>query len=262
MRPVDRSKSAVAFIKRRVPEALLPARGDHVTIGSRTDHGPEVGGANYIALDATDAEALTRAAEGTAAIFHTANPGPYPVWEKLWPPMSSALLTATERTGSVYAMAGNLYPLGPVDVPMTENMEDAAVDHKGRLRARIWAAALDAHRAGRIRAFEVRGSDYIGGKSIAGHIGQALPRALKGKPVWMVGRVDTPHTFTDVHDVARLLVAVYDAGHLRPNLARTEQPCEDAKRNDRPASRDGGAAAGAGARLETHSAARVGCLLP
>lgn len=209
---------------------LLAARGDHVTIGSRTGHGPEVGRANYIALDATDAEALTRAAEGTAAIFHTANPGPYPVWEKLWPPMSSALLTATERTGAVYAMAGNLYPLGPVDVPMTENMEDAAVDHKGRLRARIWAAALDAHRAGRIRAFEVRGSDYIGGKSIAGHIGQALPRVLKGKPVWMVGRVDTPHTFTDVHDVARLLVAVYDAPdtygrtwHVPSNPAKTQK---------------------------------------
>jgi nucleoside-diphosphate-sugar epimerase len=209
---------------------LLAARGERVTIGSRSGRGPEVTGANYIALDATDANALTRAADGASAIFHTANPGSYPVWESQWPLMSSALLSATERTGAVYAMAGNLYPLGPVDVPMTEDMPDQAVDHKGQLRARVWADALAAHRAGKIRAFEVRGSDYIGGDSIAGHIGQALPRALKGKSVWMVGRVDTPHTFTDVHDVARLLVAVYDAPdtygrtwHVPSNPAKTQE---------------------------------------
>lgn len=213
---------------------LLAARGDYVTIGSRSGRGPEVAGANYIALDATDAEALTRAAEGTGAIFHTANPGPYRLWEKHWPPMSYALLTATERTGAVYAMAGNLYPLGPVNGPLTEDMGDGATDHKGRLRAHIWADALDAHRAGRLRAFEVRGSDYIGGASVAGHIGQALPRALKGKAVWMVGRVDTPHTFTDVHDVARLLVAVYDAPdtygrtwHVPSNPAKTQKEMID-----------------------------------
>ncbi|MGI5440449.1 NAD-dependent epimerase/dehydratase family protein [Streptomyces shenzhenensis] len=168
-------------------------------------------GVTNVALDATDPDALTRAADGASAIFHTANPGPYPVWDRQWPLMSSALLTATERTGAVYAMAGNLYPLGPVTAPMHEGMPDDARDHLGALRARVWADALAAHRAGRIRAFEVRGSDYIGGESAAGHIGRALPTALKGKTVRMVGRVDTPHTFTDVNDVARLLVTVYDA---------------------------------------------------
>jgi len=214
--------------------ALLTARGDRVTIGSRSGRGPAVPGAQYIALNATDADALAGAAEGAGAIFHTANPGPYPVWERQWPLMSSALLTATERTGAVYAMAGNLYPLGPVNVPMAEDMPDKATDHKGRLRARVWADALAAHRAGTIRAFEVRGSDYIGGDSIAGHIGQALPRALNGRSVWMVGRVDTPHSFTDVHDVARLLVAVYDAPdtygrtwHVPSDPAKTQKEMID-----------------------------------
>ena len=86
-----------------------------------------------------------------------------------------------------------------------------ARDRLGALRAQVWADAVSAQRAGRIRAFEVRGSDYIGGDSAAGHIGRALPTALDGKAVRMVGRVDTPHTFTDVNDVARLLLAVYDA---------------------------------------------------
>src|SRR5690242_19003667 len=97
--------------------ALLTARGDRVTIGSRSGRGPAVPGAQYLALNATDADALAGAAVGAGAIFHTANPGPYPVWERQWPLMSSALLTATERSGAVYSMAGNLYPLGPVNVP-------------------------------------------------------------------------------------------------------------------------------------------------
>jgi nucleoside-diphosphate-sugar epimerase len=190
---------------------ILAARGEEVLLASRSGRGPEVAGATRIAVDATDADGLTRAAEGAGAIFHTANPGPYPVWEQQWPRLSSALLRAAERTGAVAAMAGNLYPLGPVRAPMHEGMPDSATEHKGALRARVWADALAAHDAGRIRAFEVRGSDYVGGDSVASHVGRALPRALAGRSVWMIGRVDTPHTFTDIEDVARLLIDVYDA---------------------------------------------------
>ena len=34
--------------------------------------------------------------------------------------------------------------------------------HKGRLRAQMWADALALHDAGRIRATELRSSDYFG----------------------------------------------------------------------------------------------------
>lgn len=50
----------------------------------------------------------------------------------------------------------------------------------------------------------------------------------------MVGRVDTPHSFTDVHDVARLLVAVYDAPdtygrtwHVPSDPAKTQKEMID-----------------------------------
>ncbi len=159
-------------------------------------------------MDATDTAALTRAADGAAGLFNTANPGDYPVWEKLWPPMASALLAAAEATGAVYAMTGNLYPIGPVTVPMTEDLPNGAREHKGVLRARIWEDALTAHQAGRIRAFEVRSSDWIGGG--LGHISRVLPAALAGRTVRMIGRVDMPHSYTDVRDAARTLVAVFD----------------------------------------------------
>ena len=91
----------------------------------------------------------------------------------------------------MYAITGNLYPYGPVDGPMHAGLPDAATDHKGVLRARLWANALRSHRAGRSRAVEVRASDYVGsGIGENGHVTRVLPAALQGKAVSMVGRTD------------------------------------------------------------------------
>ncbi|TCK63752.1 NAD-dependent epimerase/dehydratase family protein [Curtobacterium sp. PhB136] len=191
--------------------ALLAERGEHVTVATRSGRDTGLEGVGHVALDAADPEALTRAIEGAAALYNCANPGDYTQWERTWPPLAASLLTAAERTGAVYAITGNLYPYGPVDGPMREDLPDAATDHKGILRARLWRDALDAHRAGRVRAVEVRASDYVGpGIGANGHITRVLPGALAGKTAWMIGRTDLPHTFTDVLDVARTLVAAAD----------------------------------------------------
>ena len=191
--------------------ALLVGRGDRVTVASRSGRDTGVGGAAHVALDASDADALTRAAEGAAVLYNCANPGDYAQWASAWPPLAAAILTAAGRTGAVNAITGNLYPYGPVEGPMHEALPDAATDAKGVLRARMWQDALDAHRAGRLRAVEVRASDYVGtGTGQNAHITRVLPGALRGKGAWMIGRTDLPHTFTDVLDVARTLVAAAD----------------------------------------------------
>ncbi len=188
--------------------ALLAARGSRVTVATRSGRSTGVDGVEHLALDASDADKLSRAAEGAAVLYNCANPGDYTRWEEVWPPLAASLLTAAERSGAVYAITGNLYPYGPVDGPMREDLPDAATDHKGRLRARLWADALAAHRAGRVRAVEVRSSDFVGpGVGGNGHVSRVVPDALRGRSVWMMGRTDQPHTFTDVQDAARTLVA-------------------------------------------------------
>ena len=42
----------------------------------------------HLALDASDADALTRAAEGAAVLHNCANPGDYTQWESTWPPLA------------------------------------------------------------------------------------------------------------------------------------------------------------------------------
>jgi nucleoside-diphosphate-sugar epimerase len=194
-------------VGRHVAE-LLAARGSEVIVGTRSGTDTGIDGVQHISVDASDADALSAAAEGAAVLYNCANPADYSTWDTFWPPIAAAMLTAAERSGAVLAITGNLYPYGPVDVPMVEGMPDAATDHKGALRARMWADAKAAHDAGRLRALEVRGSDYVGrGVGDNGHVTRAIPRALQGKSVMVLDDAHQPHSWTDVHDVARTLVA-------------------------------------------------------
>jgi nucleoside-diphosphate-sugar epimerase len=187
---------------------LLAARGSEVIVATRSGTDTGIEGVQHLTVDASDAEALTVAATGASVLYNCANPSDYTRWEEFWPSLASAFLVAAERAGATYAITGNLYPYGPVAAPMVESMPDAATDHKGVLRAEMWANALARHEASLIRTVEVRGSDYMGtGVGGNGHISRQVPGALQGKRAWMIGRTDAPHTFTDVLDVARLLIA-------------------------------------------------------
>jgi nucleoside-diphosphate-sugar epimerase len=159
---------------------------------------------------AADAAALTALAEGSATLFNCANPGTYQRWEREWPPLAAALLTAAERSGATLVTLGNLYGYGPVDVPISTDLPLAATGHKGRLRARMWADALAAHEAGRLRATEVRAADYIGPTVTAagGLLRRYADAALAGRTVWSFGDPDVPHAFSHVPDVAAVLAAV------------------------------------------------------
>lgn len=187
---------------------LLASQGHSVALASRSGSGPELPGVDRVALDATDVEAFSALAVDAVAVYNCVNPPSYDVWESYWPPLAAAFLSVAERVGAVLVTASCLYPYGPVDGPMVEGMPDAAAGTKGRLRAQMWADALAAHEAGRLRAVEVRGSDYVGpGVSVA-HIPTVAPAALKGKRVRVFGSADLLHSLTDVRDMARTLVRV------------------------------------------------------
>ncbi len=189
---------------------VLRDRGEAVTLVTRSGT-VRIDGVESVAADASDPTALSAAAEGAAALFNCANPTDYTTWDQVWPPLADSLLVAAERTGATLVTASCLYPYGPTTAPMVEGQPDAATDHKGRLRAGMWAEAKARHDAGRIRAVEVRGSDYVGaGVGPNGHVTRHLPAATQGKAAWVIGRPDLPHSWTDVLDMARTLAVVAD----------------------------------------------------
>jgi nucleoside-diphosphate-sugar epimerase len=196
----------------------LTERGHLVRIVTRSGSGPTGIGAELVAADASDASAMARLTEEAVAIYNCANP-PYHRWPELWPPIAASLLSAAERCDGVLVTIANLYGYGPARLsqgtagydevhPMTETTPQAATGSKGRVRAQMWRDAFAAHVAGRVRATEVRASDYVGpgAQSVLGE--RVVPKVLRGKGVSVLGRTDRLHTWTYTRDVARLAVVV------------------------------------------------------
>lgn len=184
---------------------LLAERAEQVRIITRSGSGPDHPAIERVAADATDADRLSALADGAAALYNCASP-PYHRWLTDWPPLASALLIAAERSGAVLATASNLYGYGPVDGPITDSTPLAATHPKLKLRADMWRDALARHAAGRLRATEVRGSDFLEANSIFSFV---LAKPLRaGKRAFVPANLDVPHSWTSISDMARTLITV------------------------------------------------------
>ena len=185
---------------------LLAENGHQVRVGTRSGGGPVHPNIERITLDATNATALGRAAVGATAIYNCVNP-PYHKWPTDWPPIANALLAAAESSGAVLVTMGNLYGYGPMTRPMRESDPLASKGSKGMVRTKMWTDALAAHQAGRIRATEVRASDFFGPEVVNAHLGErVIPKLLKGKNVQVFGDPDMVHTVSYMPDVASALI--------------------------------------------------------
>lgn len=182
----------------------LLGRGEEVVVVTRSGGGPE--GAERVRADVADAEALSTITEGADVIYNALNPTNYHEWATVWPPLAASILTAAARSGAVVAVVDNLYPFGPVDVPMSAALPDRPSSTKGTIRMTMWRDLLDAADSGRIAgAVAVRGSDYVGaGPSLVSML--AYGRAAEGKRAFVPGDLDVPHTWTNPGDAGRLLV--------------------------------------------------------
>ena len=183
--------------------SLLADRGERVRVITRRGTGPERPEVERVAADATDSARLSELTKGAAALYNCASP-PYHQWLTDWPPLNKALLHAAESSGAVLATACNVYGYGPVTGPITDATPLAATQPKLKLRADMWRDALAAHQAGKIRATEVRASDYIEANSIFSFV-LAKP-LLAGQRAWVPANLDVPHSWTSVRDVAATLV--------------------------------------------------------
>ena len=186
---------------------LLADRGERIRLVTRSGGGPELPAIERIAADASDADLLSRLAEGVAVIYSCAGPA-YPRWATDWPPLSAALLRAAETSGALLITTGNLYGYGAVARPMTEDLPMRPNTEKGRVRVQVWNEALEAHRAGRIRTAEVRGSDYVGAGAVTPLTLLVLPKVLAGQRASIPADLDAPHSWTYTGDVASTQLAV------------------------------------------------------
>ncbi|WP_232711609.1 NAD-dependent epimerase/dehydratase family protein [Microbacterium lacus] len=188
----------------------LARDGRRVRLVTRSGSGPEHPLIQRVAADASDSAALAVLAKRATVIYNCANPGSYPQWKRVWPPLAASILRAAESSGAVLVTLGNLYGYGPVTVPITRDMPLRPTDPKGALRARIWEEALASHEAGRVRATEARASDYIGPTAPARSSVLAFyaNATLADRMAWVFADPDQPHSWTAVNDIAATLITL------------------------------------------------------
>src|SRR5262245_3413899 len=182
--------------------------GRSVRAVSRGGRAPK--GAQGVAADAADPAEAAAAAVGASVLYHCASP-PYTKWPELFPPLTRSILGAAESSGAKLVFADNLYAYGPVDGPLREDLPALAHGRKGRVRVEMAAQLLAAHRDGRARVAIGRASDYYGPHGTGSTAGQTVfGRILAGKKPQWPGRLDQPHTFHYLPDIARGLLVLAD----------------------------------------------------
>lgn len=186
----------------------LLARGKRVRMVNRSGRADVPPPVEVVRADATDPVTAGLACRGAEVIYHCAK-APYTEWPEKFPPIMDGIIRAAADAGARLIYADNLYMYGPVDGPITEALPYRATGRKGRTRAQMADALMEAHRTGRVRAAICRASDFFGPGVLHSAMGERVfGAALAGRPAELLGSLDVPHTYTYIRDFARALVTL------------------------------------------------------
>jgi nucleoside-diphosphate-sugar epimerase len=158
--------------------------------------------------DAVDRAQAARAAAGASVVYHCVSP-PYTQWPELFPALTGSILGAAEASGAKLVFADNLYAYGPVDGHCARTCPRLRVARRAG-SALKWppSCSLRTARAGRWVVIG-RASDYYGPHGTGSTAGQTVfGRILAGKKPQWTGRLDQPHTFHYLPDIARGLLVL------------------------------------------------------
>lgn len=189
-------------------------------VGKRCD-------AEIIQGDATDADLIAKLARETDVIVHGIN-YPYAQWRPNMVVVTDAVLAAAEKSGARILFPGNVYGYGDqTGQPLDESTSNRPCSRKGKLRVEIEDRLQASAEAGRSRTLIVRAGDYFGPTVRNGLVDMVFGNAARGKAINWIGRLDIPHQWCYVPDLARMAAdllaredmlppfeVVHDAGHI------------------------------------------------
>jgi len=164
-------------------------------------------GVEIVVGDAYDAAKNIELTDGAAAIYQCAQPE-YHEWAEKFPRFQAAIMEAAAKNKTKFIVGDNLYMYGDTNgQPIREELPYQAHTKKGKVRAEMATAVLEAHRSGKIRAAIGRASNFFGPDD---HVvtDMTIRAAVDGKVVSLLGRLDQPHTFSYVPDFGKLLATL------------------------------------------------------
>ena len=191
------------------------------TIRAFSRHGApadDTTGWEWVTGDAMDPDAITKAAQGTAAIVHAVNPAGYANWDKLVLPMIDHTIRAARASGARILLPGTIYNYGPDAFPvLSEDSPQHDTSHKGRIRIALEQRLQEAARDG-VRSLIVRFGDFFGPRPGNSWFSQGMIKP--GQPVRSVtklGKEGIGHDWAYLPDCGETFARLMDReGELEP----------------------------------------------
>jgi nucleoside-diphosphate-sugar epimerase len=187
----------------------LVAQGRPVRLVNRRGQAEVPAGVEVLPGDASDPISTRRLCAGATVVYNCTN-APYTAWPQPFPLLQAGVLEGAAAAGAKLIAMENVYMYGPTGGKiLTEDLPYAATTRKGRTRARMAQALLEAHQQGKVRVAIGRASDFFGPGVLDSAAGERVfGPALCGKPVQVLGNPDQPHTYTYISDIGKGLVTL------------------------------------------------------
>lgn len=145
--------------------------------------------------------------KGATTVYQCAQPA-YHEWAEKFPPLQAAVLEGVAASGARLVVMENVYMYGdPNGRPITEDLPYDAHTKKGKVRAAMSEALMNADRSGKVRVAIGRASDFIGPEYYIG-ANQLIYPAIEGKTANALGNLDVLHSFTYLPDIGKALATL------------------------------------------------------
>ncbi len=142
--------------------------------------------------------------KGATTVYQCAQPQ-YHEWAEKFPPLQAAVLEGIATSGARLVVMENVYMYGdPNGRPIVETLPYDAHTKKGKVRAAMSEALMNADRSGKVKVAIGRASDFIGPEYYIG-ADQLIYPAIAGKTANALGNLDALHSFTFVPDIGKAL---------------------------------------------------------
>lgn len=154
--------------------------------------------------DVCNAANVAQLTKGATTVYQCAQPE-YHEWAEKFPPLQAAILEGVATSGARLVVMENVYMYGdPNGRSIVETLPYDAYTKKGKIRAAMSNALMEAHRSGKVKVAIGRASDFIGPEYFIG-ADQLIYPAIEGKTANALGDLDALHSFTYVPDVGKAL---------------------------------------------------------
>ncbi len=131
------------------------------------------------------------------------------LWAKDWPKLMKNVILACEKADAKLVFLDNVYLYGHLQSPFDEAHPQNPVSKKGNARKQTADLLIEATSKKRVKAIIGRSADFYGEKALNSPLYiQFLENMLKGKAPQTLGRKGAKHTYGNVGDNGRALVAL------------------------------------------------------